>query len=165
MINTKPMKKELFTPRFIELSSKRYAKTKCWIWPRGRISSGYAQVYCDGKRKLVHRISYEAHNGSIPEGMIVCHSCDVPLCVNPDHLFIGTRKDSQRDCAQKEQNSRGFYKGHTLSKGPRIRLLTAAQVLEIRQSTESLREIAFKYSITPSYACLVRKGTRKGLVG
>jgi hypothetical protein len=74
----------------------------CWFW-RGRCvnNKGYASIW-HGRRSFgVHRISYTLAKGEIPEGLCVLHKCDVPLCVNPDHLFLGTQLDNIRDCEQK----------------------------------------------------------------
>lgn len=71
----------------------------CWVW-RGRPNgSGYGMV-CIGKKgsyKPTHRVAYELYNGEIPAGLIVMHKCDTPLCVNPDHLVLGTKLDNNRD--------------------------------------------------------------------
>jgi hypothetical protein len=69
----------------------------CWLWDGWVNGRGYGRF---GKG-LAHRISWELHRGPIPAGMNICHKCDVPPCVNPDHLFLGTQTDNMRDCARK----------------------------------------------------------------
>ena len=90
-------------------------ETGCWIW-MGATSNGYGVASDNGKTQPAHRYSWELHNGPIPEGMQVCHKCDVKPCVNPDHLFIGTQKDNMHDAMRK---GRVDYKGMSL-KGNRI---------------------------------------------
>ena len=73
----------------------------CWLWTGALNSRGYGSFGVYGKATSAHRYSYEHFKGKIPEGMIVCHSCDVPACVNPDHLWVGTYLDNSRDCIRK----------------------------------------------------------------
>lgn len=78
--------------KLIEIDAKG-----CWLWTKGRMPFGYGAIVVNGKTKLAHRVSYEAHVGPIPSGLCVLHRCDVPPCVNPEHLFLGTQLDNMRD--------------------------------------------------------------------
>ena len=94
----------------------------CWNWVgKGFYPGNYGSFYFKGKTRRAHRVSWILHNGEIPKGMCVCHHCDNPKCVRPDHLFLGTYKDNIWDAIKKGRS--GTYKksthckkGHELSK-------------------------------------------------
>lgn len=75
----------------------------CWLW-LGAVckgNAGYGQMRWKGKTQSAHCVSFEIHKGEIPYGLDVCHTCDVPCCVNPEHLFSGTRSENMIDCVKK----------------------------------------------------------------
>lgn len=137
---------------------RRTEKTAtCWLW-RGTINKfGYGQIMADrnthDRRFLVnvHRASWEAHNGPIPAGMFVLHKCDIRNCVNPDHLFLGSREDNTKDMMQKRRHTHGMR--HYRAK------LTDDQIREIRVSTLPQTAIAKQYGVSQGNICMIR--TRK----
>lgn len=76
-------------------------ETMCWIWIGHRYKNGYGCIKAFGKMVSVHRLSYELHNGPIDDGMEILHSCDVALCINPDHLKQGTHAENMSDAANR----------------------------------------------------------------
>jgi hypothetical protein len=95
------------------LSERFWSKVKktktCWIWTGMRFvgkHGDYGGIHRSNPRRMVkaHRVSWELHFGPIPEGLLVCHHCDNPPCVRPDHLFIGTHRDNVLDCERKKRH-------------------------------------------------------------
>lgn len=88
--------------RFWEKVEK--SKNGCWNWISAKQYNGYGVFWVgNGVSKKAHRISYEMKNGKIPDGMYICHKCDNPGCVNPEHLFVGTASDNAQDMSNKKR--------------------------------------------------------------
>jgi len=125
----------------------------CWLWTAGQMgSSGYGtfsvRTPTGTKSIRAHRYSYEMTNGPIPEGMHVLHRCDTPLCVRPEHLFLGTPLDNARDKVAKGRMRRGDFKGEANGHAK----LTAEIVRAIRSRPAvrgSQAAMAREYGITP----------------
>jgi hypothetical protein len=78
----------------------------CWIWTGSTTPKGYGRIKLRGKTFRAHRLSWMLHNGNIPNSMLVCHQCDNPLCVNPEHLFLGTPDDNMKDMVAKGRQAK-----------------------------------------------------------
>jgi len=90
--------------------------TGCWLWTGGTDSNGYGKIMLNYKVLGAHRVSWEVHHGPIPPGLYVCHKCDVPGCVNPDHLFLGTHRENMRDKMAKGRANTPFGSPHANAK-------------------------------------------------
>ena len=142
--------------RFYSMVSK-----DCWIWQGARQTNGYGKVcrHIDGKVNYIaaHRWSWMLRNGPIPEGLNVCHKCDVKLCVNPGHLFLGTQADNIRDMHRKARAPVGERSNKNK--------LTEAMVREIRtlyvrpkRNRSNAVELAKKYGVKPGAIAAVIAG-------
>lgn len=158
-------------PKPTALASRFWPKVRkadgCWEWLGSKNSRGYGRIYGGG---FAHRVAWTQAIGAIPNGMFVCHRCDNPSCVNPDHLFLGTQRDNMRDCKAKGRNSpppandsyrRNFGREGEAHPGAR---LTAAQVRRIREVYTGRRgeqlALAREYGVSPSTVHLIVHGRK-----
>ncbi len=132
--------KEKFEKKFVPEPN-----TGCWLWLGQPNTSGYGCFTFNKKNDKAHRVSYSIYRGEIPDGLYVCHSCDVRSCVNPDHLWIGTHADNMRDMYLKKRAY--FNKGLGRGSNNAMALLTEDIVLKIREGLKikSGREVAKEF--------------------
>lgn len=132
---------------------------ECWMWIGANTGKdGYGLITIDGKPTLAHRYSYTLHKGTIPEGLEVCHDCpggDNRMCVNPDHLFVGTHTENMRDMAKKGRSGvrRGFDNPNTKLSDEDLRTIA-----ERRNNGEPPRFIAADFGIRREVVYLIATG-------
>lgn len=123
----------------------------CWLWAGHHNPRGYGRFYLGGGNTMqAHRAFWERHKGPIPDGLIVCHKCDVTACVRPDHLFLGTGYENARDMKNKNRSAHG-------ERHPRVKL-TEAQVLEVFNDARTMAAIAVQYGVTPQCIFGIKSG-------
>ncbi len=98
------------------------ANTGCWLWSGAMERHGYGLIIAETRQnpRLAHRVSYELHRGEIPHGLCVCHRCDTPACVNPDHLWLGTQRANIQDASRKRRMPLGERQGNSKLKNAEV---------------------------------------------
>lgn len=125
----------------------------CWPWTGKVARDGYGRVARKGRQVIAHRLSWSAANGvPIPDGMFVLHSCHNKLCVNPNHLRIGTHCDNMMDMVAAGRSLRGERHPHSS--------LTNAAVVAIRAASGPQKEIAGRFGISQSAVSFIKNRKR-----
>jgi hypothetical protein len=106
----------------------------CWNWTASTNLAGYGRIKANGTMRYAHRVSYELFCCDIPDGMAVCHRCDNPGCINPEHLFLGTQSDNITDMVSKGRHARGAIIAHLGIENAKAKL-TEDDVVAIRGSS------------------------------
>lgn len=103
----------------------------CWCWNGLVTEKGYGRFVAKRRVILAHRFSWSVRNGAIPKGLLICHSCDNPPCVNPAHLWAGTVQDNNRDMLDKGRARITHHRGEKHGRAK----LTEIEIGQIRTST------------------------------
>ena len=142
-------------------ASWKVGKGGCWNWLGNLSPFGYGRIKVEQKTIRAHRYSWMLKNKKpIPNGMSVCHLCDNPRCVNPDHLFIGNASDNSADCVKKGRQARGEKLAHPRPKGENNgnSRLTAVQVERIRLDARPQRTIAKDFGVSQPLISKIKRG-------
>ncbi len=151
----------MIPPRYIDSFYQKFrvSTNGCWEWTRGRFNGGYGKF---NKRAVkydlshyAHRTSWIIHFGPIPEGLQVCHRCDNPGCVNPQHLFLGTSEDNMQDASRKGRMNT-WRRLHGAQHG-RAKL-TLDQVRSIQMDDRPRKDIAREYGVSLSRVSKIKQG-------
>jgi hypothetical protein len=131
----------------------------CWLWTAGCASRGYGYFKAAGIMQYAHRVAWQLYRGLVPDGLLVLHSCDTTLCVNPAHLFLGTHGDNTRDAFSKGRQRAPVNPDPRGEKNGRAKL-SASDVIGIRKSTDSCRKTAAKYPVGFGTIARIRSGQK-----
>ena len=134
----------------------RVKKTRfCWFWGGGKVAAGYGAVSVNGRKLRAHRYAYELCYGALLPGFVVCHRCDNPPCVRPDHLFAGGQSDNMRDA---------LLKGRLrVPKGRRFGSGEAHPAAKLSRAVVAAIRALYKQGFTQSHLAQLYRVTRSGI--
>lgn len=134
---------------FDMFTSRVYKTDTCWIWKGFKDKYGYGVIKVKGKFYKAHRLSFMLFNGEIPEGLLICHKCNIRDCVNPEHIYAGTGSDNQKDAVK--AGTSNFIKNKQTGSNNYGAKLNEEQVKEIKKLIKQefrLSDIASLFKVT-----------------
>lgn len=134
---------EAIKKRFMRLVELPENLDDCWIWKGGVVTSGYGGFHVNGKSHKAHRVSFELFVKEVPKGLLVCHACDIKLCVNPAHLFLGTNKENTADMIKKNRQAKGADNGRA-----KLSWEDVKEIRHLRSTGLSYKELSKKFHVT-----------------
>jgi HNH endonuclease/Helix-turn-helix domain len=143
------------------MTEKFWGKTRksdgCWMWTGGKNPAGYGLISIkrdgDKTNHLAHRVSWKLHFGEIPEGIFVCHHCDNPSCVRPDHLFLGTPADNSADAKAK-----GRLFVSLVRKRQKLSPDADLKIRQLLSEGKTFREVGAIFGVNSSTISMVKRG-------
>lgn len=146
------------------LHVEREPNSGCWLWAAVSDACGYGRigVVREGKRRLVmvHRVAFEHHHGALPSGHLVCHHCDTPACVNPEHLYAGTPASNMADKVRRNR-ARGARQG-SRHHNAKLRDEDVEAMRRLRRDGLLCRQIGGQFGVSPHTVSRILAGTRWG---
>lgn len=159
--NTIPAITEKDRKRFWSKVAIKDNKEVCWEWQRGKNIGGYGNFDLRGKTFVSHRIAFFMENGIDPKDLCVCHKCDNPACVNPNHLFLGTDKDNVHDMHKKGRF--GLRRGEG-THNSKLKDFQVKEILEKHKNGQSVPSLCKEYNVSSAIVhSILRRVTRKFL--
>lgn len=133
----------------------------CWEWQKSK-TDGYGVIKIGKNKKiLAHRLSYQIFRGNFDDSLCVCHHCDNPSCLNPDHLFLGTPQENMKDCEKKLRlfpiRLVSHLRGDKVSHGSKLNIDKVKEIRKFHQQGISAKKISEMFSISYRHAWLVIK--------
>ncbi len=140
---------------YLDLNCIKYDANKCWEWKRSHSYAGYGKAWWDGKKHYAHRLVYKHYFGEFEDNLLVCHKCDNPSCVNPQHLFLGTHLDNNRDRQSKGRQANTQGESNPFAK---LREIEVIDILTRLKRREKGRHIAGIYNVSEYTISKIKHG-------
>lgn len=134
--------------------SKHDPITGCILWTGVKNNKGYGRLTYQSKQLSAHRAAFEIAHGQISDGLFVLHSCDNPLCINPEHLSLGDQSENMRQASERGRCKGGIMQGEHHHKAK----LTKKDILSIRQDLKSCTELSKKYNVSIATISSIKTG-------
>lgn len=148
-----------YTPLYVRFWRHVKKTDTCWLWTGATSDSGHGVLNCKSRTHRAHRVSMMLHFGPVPDDAMVCHTCDVPNCVNPDHLYLGTALTNSRDCWSRGRGDRVKRPRGERHGNAKINADIVRDIRRLRAEGVLLREIADKHDISTQTAWRIAQRT------